>query len=343
MASALVYLIPLWGVLQILTHSTASTFETREAILHWGALAGVFFLVQIAAQTNSACQHLLDAFLAFATLMAILCLAEFNSSNGAVLWLFPSGYPEVFATFPSHNNYAQFVELALPIALWRAVRNGLRAWWYPLASSLLYASVIGAASRVGALLCTAELVAILGYALVRMRNTQSPRSPHATLEVVAMIPLLAALFTAVVGGEKVMQRLRDNDPFIVRREYILSAVEMAKSRPLIGYGLGTFPDVYPQFAIRDFPFYANHTHNDWAEFAADGGFPFLLLVLTPFAVAIPFVLRCPCGIGLLAIMLHACVDFPFSRPAVSAWIFALLGVLYAARRIELDRNRAEER
>jgi len=338
-ASSLVYVIPLWGAVQILSHSTASTFETREAILHWGSLAGVFFLIQIAAQTRSVRHHLLSAFLCFATLMATLCLTELNNANGSVLWMFPTGYPEVFATFPSHNNYAQFMELALPIALWRAVRNGLRSWWYTLACGLLYASVIGAASRVGMILCTAEVMAILGYGLAKMQKPEKLLSARGTVAVVVMIPLFASLFTAVVGWEKVVQRLHESDPYLVRREFLISAVEMAKHRPLTGYGLGTFPEVYQQYAIKDFLFYANHAHNDWAEFAADGGIPFLLLVLTPFVVALPAALRSPWAIGLLAIMLHACVDFPFPRPAVSAWTFALLGILYATRRGERDAVR----
>jgi len=331
---ALVYLIPLWGILQVLLRTTASTFETREAVLHWGALAGVFFLVQIVGQTKSACQHLLDAFLGFATLMAILCLAELNSANGSVLWLFPTGYPEVFATFPSHNSYAQFVELALPIALWRVVRKGLRSWWYGLAGGLLYASVVGAASRVGTVVCTAELLAVLGIGLFKNRSRERRFPARATLTAAILIPAFASLFTAVVGWERVWQRLQENDPYIVRREYLLSTLHMAESRPLIGFGLGTFPEVYQQFAVKDFPFYANHAHNDWAEFAADGGVPFFLLVLTPFAAAIPLALRMPWGIGIPAILLHACVDFPFPRAAVSAWIFVLLGALYATQRRE---------
>lgn len=52
---------------------------------------------------------------------------------------------------------------------------------------------------------------------------------------------------------------------------------MAKSEPLIGYGLGMFPDVYPRYAIEDFPYHVNHAHSDWAEFAVEGGIPFLLV------------------------------------------------------------------
>jgi len=42
----LIYFIPAWGVIQILAHTTASTMETREAVLRWGALAAVFFLTR---------------------------------------------------------------------------------------------------------------------------------------------------------------------------------------------------------------------------------------------------------------------------------------------------------
>ncbi|MGA2085473.1 MAG: hypothetical protein ABSG60_08140, partial [Terracidiphilus sp.] len=54
LAPWLVYLIPIWGLVQILAHTTASSVETREAVLRWGALAGVFFLSQIAAPTRTA-------------------------------------------------------------------------------------------------------------------------------------------------------------------------------------------------------------------------------------------------------------------------------------------------
>lgn len=337
--ATLIYLTPLWGVVQILLHKTASTYETRESILHWGALAAVFFLVQTVAKNKRARHNFLSAFLCFATLMAVLCLAGLNSANGSVLWIFPSGYPEVFATFPSHNSYAQFVELALPIALARALRNGLRAWWYGLAGGLLYASVVGAASRVGTLLCTAELLVFLAIGLARARSREDRRPAKATLAAIILIPAFASLFTTVVGWDRVWQRMLENDPYIVRREYLLSTIQMAESRPFFGFGLGTFPEAYQQFAIKDFPFYANHAHNDWAEFAADGGVPFLLLVLIPFAAAIPLALRKPWGLGIPVILVHACVDFPFPRTAVSVWIFALLGALYAAQRSECTAYR----
>lgn len=326
--ASLIYLTPLWGIFQIVAHSTSSTFDTRLATLRWGALAGVLFLSQVCGRMRAARRILLSLFLCFATAMAVLCLTQLFTSEGKVLWLIPTGYPDVYATFPSYNSYAQFIELALPVALWRALREGWRSWWYGLSGALLYASVIGAASRAGATLCTAELLAVLLIGLLTLRDPKTGVTTRSTTAVLIMVPMLAAVFTLAVGWERVWQRFQQNDPYLIRREFIVAAVDMARQRPLTGFGLGTFPSVYQGYAIKDFPFYANHAHCDWAEFAADGGVPFLLLVAVPCLFVIPATLRNPWGLGVLAVVLHACVDFPFPRPAVSGWLFAMLGLLY---------------
>lgn len=332
----LVYLIPFWGVFQLLAHTTASTFETREAVLKWGALAGAFFLTQVVAGSRRQRRIFQSAFLCFATAMAVLCLAQLFTANGRVLWMFPTGYPIVFATFQYSNNYAQFVELALPIALWRALREGPRSWGYMLCGGVLFASVVGTASRAGTALCTAELVVMLAIGLLKLRHPQTGLPSRSTVAVLVMVPVLAAIFTLAVGWEHVWQRLEQNEPYRGRSYFVVAAANMAKQRPLTGYGLGTFPEVYQRYAVRDFPFYANHAHNDWAEFAADGGIPFLLLVLIPFATAVPAAVRHPWGIGLIAVLLHACVDYPFPRPAVSAWMFTMLALLYMTRTPEQE-------
>jgi O-antigen ligase len=330
-APLLVYLIPLWGVVQIVAHWTASTVETREEVLRWGALAAVFFITQVIVRTRSQRENLLKIFVFFATAMAVLCLTQLFTSQGNVLWIFASGYPDVYATFPNHNNYAEFIELFLPIALWWALRDGWRAWGYALIAGVLYASVIGAASRAGAIICTAEFLAVLILGLVLHVRPKPGRSLRLTTTTLIAVPMLAAVFTFIVGWRPILDRFQKLDPQVARREFFLSAVDMARHRPLTGYGLGTFPEAYQQHAIRDFPFYANHAHNDWAEFAADGGIPFFLLIVVPFAAAIPIAIRHPWGIGLVAVMLHACVDYPFPRPAVSGWMFAMLALLYMAR------------
>jgi O-antigen ligase len=329
-SSWLVCLIPLWGVGQLITHSTASSYDTRLVTLRWGALACVFLLGQFFGSSAQSRRLFLDMFLAFATAMAVLCVCELYSSHGAVLWIFPSGYSDVYGTFQYHANYAQFMELALPTAIWRAVRERRAAWWHAFSGAVIYASVIGAASRSGVVLCTVELLAMLAIALVKSKRGEKGFSVRATFAIIIAVPILATLLTLVVGWQTALNRLAEQDQFAGRREFLASALELTKRRPLAGYGLGTFPAVYQKYAVRDFPVYANHAHNDWAEFAAEGGLPFLFLVLVPFAIRIPAAVRHPWGLGIVAVLAHACVDYPFPRPAVSGWLFVLLGLLASA-------------
>lgn len=329
--SWLVYSLPLWGIVQLLVHTTSSSFETHQAVLKWAALAAVFFLSQSVAKRSRMRHYFLDAYLGFALCMAALCLTQLFTSQGRVLWIFATGYPDVYATFPNQNNYVQFVELALPVALWQGIREGWSAWWYPLVGGLLYASAIGSASRAGAILCTAEVLTMLCIVLVRAWRSKGNRFSRTALLLLVMIPVFAAVFTYAVGWQRLSERFQTSTPDATRKAFLEAAIKMAEARPLTGFGLGTFPQVYQSYAVRDFPFYANHAHNDWAEFAADGGIPFLLLVLIPFAAAVPWSFRNPWALGLIAVMLHACVDYPYPRPAVSGWIFALLGLLYAKK------------
>jgi O-antigen ligase len=335
----LVYLIPLWGIIQIVFHTTTSNFDTRAEVLRWGALAGVFYLSQAVTRSRDAQQKLLNATLCFATAMAALCLLQLNTSEGRILWIIPTNFSDIYATFQNKNNYVQFVEIALPIAVWGAVSEGRRSWRYALAGGVLYASAVAVASRAGFVLCTAELITILAIGLARQRRSRVKLTFRTAVATALIVPLIAGTFTFAVGWKRTLDRFSEDDPFVIRREYFLGAVEMAKHRPLTGYGLGTYEQVYQKYSIKDFyPFYANHAHCDWAEFAADGGLPFLALMAIPFLTAVPLAFRHPWGLGLVAVMLHACVDFPFPRPAVSGWMFVILAALYMTRNYERKKQ-----
>jgi O-antigen ligase len=315
----LLLLLPLWGIFQLAFRLTSSFADTREAILHWTTLAAIFFIARQIGNLRPARITFLTVFLVFAVALAVLCVLQLFTSQGKVLWTYPTGYSDVFGTFPSYNNYAQFVELALPVALGFVLRSERSAWGYAFAGGVLYASVIGSTSRTGAVLCTAELVV---FAIIGLKS-------RGRVILLALVPAAAMVFTAVVGWERVWERFQQQDPLIVRREFFQAAANMVRHRPIAGYGLGSFPVVADAFAVKDFEVRANHVHNDWLEFAADGGVGFALLILLIFVWRVPAMFRHPWALGILAVMFHACVDYPFPRPAVSGWLFALLGLLPA--------------
>jgi O-antigen ligase len=104
---------------------------------------------------------------------------------------------------------------------------------------------------------------------------------------------------------------------------------MIASRPWTGFGLGTFPAVYPAYAVFDVGQSVEHAHNDWLEWAAEGGIPFAVMWIALAIWSGRPAVRSVWGIGVLGCFLHGLVDYPFARFGVAAWIFLLLGMLAA--------------
>ena len=323
--SLLPLLIPAFGLLQLALSTTAYPPATRVAALRWFALAGVMMIAQTRFATDRQSRdRFLDQFVAFAAFTALLTILQLHSSDGKVLWFFHTGYTDVvYGFFPSRNNYGQFVELALAVALCRALTDRARGLWFGLAGGLLYASAIASTSRGAAVLATVELIVVPAVVLWRSRKTSLFNAGLLYAGVIA----LALTWTAITGWDLTWKRFREPDALLGRREFTQSALYMAAAKPLIGQGLGTFSSVYPKYATIDSPELVNYAHDDWAEFAADGGFLFAAFVLGLFATAIPRMLRHPWSLGIVFVLIHAGFDYPFPKIAIAGWMFALLGAL----------------
>jgi O-antigen ligase len=111
---------------------------------------------------------------------------------------------------------------------------------------------------------------------------------------------------------------------------LYSSLDMIRERPLTGFGLDTWPIVYPAYALVDQGVFVNHAHNDWAEWASDGGIPFAAMLFLIFAWAVRYSFRFPWGAGVVAVMLHSLVDFPMQKPCLEAFVFVILGAMAAA-------------
>lgn len=320
--------LPAWGLLQLVAGWTIYPGATVASTLHWLSLAVVLLLVSQFAGDDDERRLFVNDFAVFGALMGGLCILQLFTSRGKVLWLIPTDFDDyVYATFPYYNNYAQFIELALPVALWRATREGRHSLAWGVAAAVMYGSVVASTSRAGSVLCTLEVAAVL--LIVAVRDLGDWRK--AAVRIVAL-PLLASAVIMVVGWERLLVRFEQDDPFAHRREFALAGFEMIRSRPLTGFGLGTFPWAYPQYALIDTGRVVNAAHNDWIEYAADGGILFALCLFVPILWNWPAAVNRVWGIGLIAVLAHAWVDYPFPRPGVSAWIFAMLGAMDAARR-----------
>jgi O-antigen ligase len=256
--------------------------------------------------------------------MAVFAMLQAYTSQGSYFWLFASGQPEVFGPFQNPNNYAAFIELLLPLTLWEGLkRPPYRIAWLTMAGAMA-ASVVASGSRAGSALVAVEIPAV--FAAAYLSKQFSRRQVAAAFIQIAVV---AALCVVATGWETLRLRLTVMDPFLYRPEMLHSAIAMAKSRPWTGFGLGTFPTVYPAYAVFDNGYYVNHAHNDWAEWAAEGGLPFLLL-LGAIAIASSLAaIRSGWGLGLVVVYVHALVDFPLQRTGLVIWVF-VVGAMLAA-------------
>jgi O-antigen ligase len=321
-------LIPLagaaaWGLIQLATGQTVSRWETWNATLGWAAnLAGFWLALQICEDAKVR-RALLRGLVAFAFAISLISVLQYFTAPDKLLWLYTPGGTE-FGPFESPNRYAAFAELLAPVALLQAARGERIKWFYASAAATLFAAVIAGASRAGSALMVAEVLTLglLGWGQRRLGR------------MVAVFAAMAFVFTAVVGVETLVRRFAGADPYAGRREFLQSAVAMTKDRPAMGFGLGNFENAYPAYARVDIDQIVNHAHNDWAEWAADGGLPFLLLMVCLAAWVIPKAVRSVWGVGVLAVLAHSTVDFPLQSPAIEIWVFTLIGVLAADRRPE---------
>jgi O-antigen ligase len=138
---------------------------------------------------------------------------------------------------------------------------------------------------------------------------------------------LSVVLAGVVGWQVTLQKFREPEPYRVRRELLFSSLAMTADRPWTGFGLGTWPAVYPAYARFDNGLAANHAHNDWAEWAAEGGLPFVALLAMLAIWSIRPALDSLWGLGVPAVFAHSLVDYPLREPALAVLLFLMLGAL----------------
>jgi O-antigen ligase len=89
--------------------------------------------------------------------------------------------------------------------------------------------------------------------------------------------LIVALFAGVVllGGEGALSRfvgtVNDQDPTTGRSHFWGVTLEMIKTQPLIGSGLGAFSLAYTRYDSRNGLFRLEQAHNDYLQVLSDGG------------------------------------------------------------------------
>jgi O-antigen ligase len=315
----LLLLIGAWGWLQIAFKITAIPGLTAAQSLIWLMSACAFVTGAQILSRRATRSAFLTAFLWSVTALAVAAMIQSHYPPIQVFGIFPAE-SMVMGTFLSENQFAALMELAAPVALWYMLgRNPLPGG---LCYAMLLAATITSASRMGVILVCSEAAAfVLVVVLTRRLETKK------VIAIFGGLAMLVAAAALIAGTDQIGKHFQDKNPYAIRKQLLASTVQLIAEHPWIGHGIGTWRAEYAHAATFDLALLANEAHNDWAQWASDGGIPFALLMLgLVLWVARPAV-ESIWGIGILFVMVHSYVDYPIREPVISFLWFTLAGAV----------------
>jgi hypothetical protein len=300
---AVVGIVAAWGPAQLITDATIAPWLTMRATMLW-TTGGIAFLLTSSIGRRDR-PIFLNCLLWGGVVLAVFALLMGPTTRGG------------FGTFLSKNHFAALMELIAPIALWRSRTQP----WFLVLFAVLFAAVTASASRAGVLLLLAEF--FIGLALTLSRRQ---------LRLAALSAVLLAGAAFIAGPERIIAHFQQKSPWSVRGHLLASTIRMASDRPWFGSGLGTWRIAYPGFATFDTGLLANEAHDDWAEWGAEGGVPFAILIAALTISLTANAVRSVWGLGVVMVMVHSLVDYPLREPAIALAWFALAGAVSASYR-----------
>src|SRR5580658_1434798 len=332
-------LAAVWGAAQCWSGRTIYRYVTEMRTIELGASACVFWIALEALASSKMRTRFRHGMVAFGAIVSVIAIAQQFTAQGKILWLFQSPWTaEPIGPFLNRDYYCAFIDLLLPMALWKAVGNASGSVLpNALAAAVMYGSVITSASRAGAILATLEVGAILVFTFARSKKPLNWGLVGLRLVACLMVA------SAVVGWDILLSRFEEKTQLASRAEFLKASARMVRERPVDGFGLGTWPLVYPSFAVFDAEAWVNHAHDDWAEWAAEGGIPFLLLLLIVAARGAWLGFRYPPLIGIFFAAAHACVDFPLQKFPIWLTFLTLIALGEARMRAPEDGHRRRRR
>lgn len=323
------FLAGMWGVVQLALGTSVYRFYTLRALLYWLANTAVLFLSAQFLVVPRIHRGFLNVLALFTGVIAVIGILQYFTSPYRIYWTFPlAQHVKAAGPFVYRNQFGAVAELVLPIGLYRVMelrhRRDTPRWVFSLLSAVLFAVVVATASRAGTLLVASEMLVVFGLGWGR-----GLLSGRAFTLALGQVLGLTLVFTLVVGFHDVWSRFQQANPYALRSKLTESTVHMIRTRPLMGFGLGTWQTVYPEFATFDNSLFANEAHDDWAQWTAEGGIIFgACLAVVAIGAAI-LAWRSVWGVGVVFVFLHSLIDYPTREPVIGAILFALIGAMIA--------------
>lgn len=336
---------PLWiGGLQLVLLSTADHHGIWASALAGAPVVAAFLLAL--CDRDSGLKLLLRAWVVVAVVQAVVGIAQLTGAEALQFGADPLPYST--GTFANRNHFANFMAMTIPLVVLELrpqAHPGTRSrwpWLWLCSLFLLVAAVLGSESRAG--LVTAVIAGTLSASI-----TFASGDRRSLMSRVAVWLMPAFVVLAVVAGGM---------DWLYRFEWDAlsdSALERAQNREATwqgalahlpwGSGLGTFANAFAAHQPEGFNYWLDYAHSDFLQFFFEAGvFAWVLAALTLSLCARRFMrivqlMRQPGAdlsrsarlslvalCGVLALLIHAWVDFPTHIPANAMLGAFLLGV-----------------
>ncbi|MFY9743839.1 MAG: O-antigen ligase family protein [Candidatus Sulfotelmatobacter sp.] len=325
---------------QLIFRITAYPHATVSAALLYIAYAALCFLASQTLMRGSQARQLALIFSIYGAALASFALIQGISSNGKLYWLRqPRMGGWIYGPYVNHNHYAGLMEMLIPIPLVLSLtrlasqraRNLAAA-----AAAVMVATVFLSGSRGGMLAATSELV-ILGVILVYQKH-----GGRTAMGLSVFLAIVAGLLIWI-GGSDLSQRIasvglsHSEISDHTRGEINRDGLQMFLQKPILGWGLGTFPVVYPQFRTFYTNLFVNAAHDDYLQLLTEMGLlgfaTLVLFVVIAYKKAIKKIgnwtsdingaVALACLLGISGILVHSVVDFNLQIPANAALFYVL--------------------
>ncbi len=326
-------------LLQIAFGRSAYPHDTVSGAMLLGAYAMLSFLASQTLLRTSQARRLAVILAVYGTVMAALALLQGVAPNGKLFWLRePRLGGWIYGSYVNHNHYAGMMELLVPIPLVLSltrIPHRKERLVAGVAAAIMTGTVFLSGSRGGMLAIFAEFILL---AILLARQEKGVRT---AVGVGAFAVVLVGLLTWL-GGRELKQRVstistetRTEISGGMRFSIDRDTLHMFRNRPVMGWGLQTFPVVYPEFRSFYTNFFVNQAHNDYLQLLAEMGLlgfavmVWFLIVLFRRALGkigrwtsdVSGAVTLACMLGVTGILVHSFFDFNLQIPANAALFY----------------------
>jgi len=344
-------------LLQVLLPISAYRHDTISEAMLYCAYGMLCFLVTQSLLRSSQARKIAIMLALYGATLAVFALLQGISSNGKLFWVrTPRMGGWIYGSYVNHNHYAGLMELLVPIpliiALSRMAHDKLRIV-AGIAAAIMVGTIFLSGSRGGMIAVFVQLI-VLAVILFRQK-----RSVRIAISVGAFAVVLISLLVWLGGKDlsvrvsSISQETRTEITGGMRFSIDRDTFRMFRQRPVMGWGLGAFPVVYPRFRSFYTNFFVNEAHNDYLQLLSEMGFVgFAIMIwfqvvlfrrvrrkIANWTSNVSAAVTLACTLGAVGILVHSLVDFNLQIPANAALYYVFCTIAAAPPLLQRSRRR----